>query len=113
MIRKQRQIKAINFLRKIDCDNIADELENDEIDQPVRSWINANLTDLDSKIRAARIVDNDRYFSCCPEIIEPFFKLLESCLDGVQPPLVFGADELGLDPTIKKSLSFQIQFLNF
>ena len=102
LIRKQRQIKAINFLRKIDCCNIADELENNEIDQPVRSWINANLSDLDSKIRAARIVDDDRYFSCSPEIIELFFNLLERCLDGVQPPLVFGADELRLDPTIKK-----------
>lgn len=60
------------------------------------------MVDLDSKIRSARIVDDDRFFSCCPEIIEPFFDLLERCLDGVQPPLVFGADELGLDPTIKK-----------
>lgn len=102
LIRKQRQFKAVNFLRKIDCQNIADELENDELDQPVRSWINANLSELDAKIRASRIVDGDRYFSCCPEIIEPFFNLLEKCLDGVQPPLIFGADELGLDPTIKK-----------
>ena len=102
LIRKQRQIKAIQFLRSIDCPYLADELEDEDISQPVRSWINANLSEHDAKIRSARIVENDRYFSCCPYLINPFFDLLERCIDGVVPPLIFGADELCLDATIRK-----------
>lgn len=102
LIRKERQAKAIQFLIKINCPNIAELLQSQEFERPTRSWINANLEKLESKISSARIVDYDRYFACTPDIITLFFSSLEKCINDVPAPLVFGADELSLEPTLKK-----------
>lgn len=71
-----------------------------------------NLEMLESKISSARIVDYDRYFACTPEIITLFFSSLEKCIREIPPPLVFGADELILEPTLKKNLLFLKIYLN-
>lgn len=72
LIRKERQVKAIQFLIKINCPNIAELLQSQEFERPTRSWINANLEKLESKISSARIVDYDRYFASTPDIITLF-----------------------------------------
>lgn len=101
-IRKKRQIKAIKFLNEIKCKQIAEELENEDIDTPARTWINYNLEDLCSKIRQARIVDYDRFFACTTDIVKSFFELSGPHIEDKNPALIFGADELGLDPSFKK-----------
>ena len=83
--------------------DIAEELENNDIESPVRSWINCNLDELCCKIRSAQVVDYDRYFACSTSIITSFFLISCECLSNAPPSLIFGADELGLDPTIKKN----------
>lgn len=112
MIRKRRQSNAISFLRAIKCEKIAEELENNDIESPVRSWINCNLEELCFKIRSAKVVDYDRYFACVTSVITSFYKVSSECLSDVAPALIFGADELDLDPTIKKkkkkNASFQM-----
>ena len=75
---------------------------DEDIETPARSWINSNLLDLCAKIRQARIVDIDRFFSCTTEIVKSFFELSSPLLEDKSPALIFGADELGLDPTLKK-----------
>lgn len=39
-IRKECQAKAIQFLNKIKCPNIAELLQSQEFERPTRSWIN-------------------------------------------------------------------------
>ena len=89
-------------MKTIKCDNIADEIEQSEINEPVRSWINKHLEDLDSKIKSARIVDNDRYYACTPDILNSYFSVIGPILTRAHPALIFGADETHLDPKIKK-----------
>ncbi|KAK8889283.1 hypothetical protein M9Y10_034029 [Tritrichomonas musculus] len=101
-IRKDRNKRAVNFLKAIKCDNIADEIEQSEINEPVRSWINKHLEDLDSKIKSARIVDNDRYYACTPDILNSYLSVIGPILTRAHPALIFGADETHLDPKIKK-----------
>ena len=101
-IRKRRQLNAIQFLNEINCKIIAEELMEEDLESPARTWINSNLLELCSKIRQARIVDYDRFFSCTTEIIQSFFELSSPHLEDKSPALIFGADELGLDPSLKK-----------
>ena len=101
-IRKERQKQAIQFLKEIKCDLIADDLEQEELEEPVRSWINSHLNELESSIKAARIVDNDRYYSCSPEILNSYFNIARPLLTKTHPALIFGGDETHLDPKIKK-----------
>ena len=42
-IRRKRQHNAIEFLKMINCNIKSSELEEEELDEPVRSWINAHL----------------------------------------------------------------------
>ena len=89
-------------MKEIKCNNILEVIENETIEDPVRSWINKNLNELEAKIKSARVVDYEWYFVCTPGIIIAFFKITCEVLDGVESALIFGADELGLDPSIKK-----------
>ena len=102
LIRKERKCKAIKFLKNIGCDNIVNDLESEDFQEPVRSWINQNLIELHAKIKSARVVDSERYFSCTTEIIISFFQISSEILKDVEPALIFGADELGLDASINK-----------
>lgn len=108
--RKKVHIAAIYFLNAIICYQIAEEMMNEDIETPVRSWINCNLEDICSKIRPARVVDYDRFFSCTTENVKAFFDTLRPCIVDKSPALIFGADELGLDPTLKKKYIF-IEFI--
>lgn len=47
-IRRERQCSAISFLNSINCSNISDELQGEYIDEPVRSWLNGHLQELES-----------------------------------------------------------------
>lgn len=75
---------------------------NEDIETPVRSWINCNLEDWCSKIRQARVIDYDGFFSCTTDIVKAFFDTSKPFIEDKSPALIFGADELGLDPTLKK-----------
>lgn len=46
----------------------------------------------------------DRFFSCTTEIVRTFFELSSPHLENKNPALIFGADELGLDPQLKKKI---------
>lgn len=102
IIRKERQAKSIQFLTKIKYPNLAELLQSQEFERPTRSWINANLEMLESKISSARIVDYDQYFACTQEIITLFFSSVEKCIRDIPLPLVFRADELSFETTLKK-----------
>lgn len=101
-IRRERQKAAINFLDSINCNNIADELRDEEIDEPVRSWLNGHLQELESSIKSGEVVDNDRYYSCTPQVLNAYFDISKQLLENTHPALIFGADETGLDPKVKK-----------
>ena len=77
----------------INCNIISSELEEEELDERVRSWINAHLEELDSSIKASRLVDNDRFFSCTPQLLNPYFNLVKPLLENTHPHL---------DPKLKK-----------
>ena len=102
LIRKERQKQAVSFLNEINCTNIANDLEDDDINEPVRSWINGHLQELQASIKSAQIVDNDRYFACTPQILNSYFDVAKPLLQTTPPALIFGADEIGLEPKIKK-----------
>lgn len=88
-------------------------MEEEEFDEPVRSWINEHLNELESSIKSGLVVDNDKYFSCTPQILINFFKVSQTVLKETHSSLVFGADEMGLETAIKKSKLFQIISMNF
>lgn len=67
-----------------------------------KCFINTHLEELDSSIKAFRVVDNDRFFSCTPKILNPCFTLVKPLLENTHPCLIFGADETHLDPKLKK-----------
>lgn len=113
LIKKERQINASYFLRAIKCKVIAEEIENEDINAPVRTWINSHLEELCCKIRSSRIVDYDRFFACTTQILKAFYQISSNCLDGISPALIFGADELGLDPTLKKKYIIPIEVQDF
>lgn len=75
---------------------------NEDIETPVRSWINCNLEDWCSKISQSRVVDYDRFFSCTTDIVKAFFDTSKPFIENKSPALIFVSDELGLDPTLKK-----------
>lgn len=102
LIRKERQVKAIQFLNEIKCKILADELEDDDLEEPVRSWLNEHLEDFDAKIRAARAVDFDRFISCSKDVLIPYLELLYSILSDSHPTLIFGGDESSLELKLKK-----------
>ena len=91
-IRRERQSSAIRFLDAINCSNISDELREEEIDEPVRSWLNGHLKELESSILSGKVVDNDRYYSCTPQILNSYFNIAKPLLETTHPALIFGAD---------------------
>ena len=55
ILKKRRQQNAVKFLRSINCENIAAEIEEEFIDEPVRSWINAHLEEMETSIRSSQV----------------------------------------------------------
>ena len=102
LIRRERQKKAIDFLTQINCTNIADELQEEDIDEPVRSWINIHLNELEASVKSGQIVDYERYFSCTPQKVTPYLNTVKPLLENTHPALIFGADETGLEAKLKK-----------
>lgn len=100
ILKKRRQQNAVKFLRSINCENIAAEIEEEFIDEPVRSWINAHLEEMEASIRSSRVVDFDRYLSCNLSIIQTYFTVAKRVLQNVHPSLIFGGDESYLDPQV-------------
>lgn len=59
-----RQSSDIRFLDAIIYSNISNELREEEIDKPIRSWLNGHLKELESSILSGQVVGNDRIYSC-------------------------------------------------
>ncbi|KAK8893907.1 hypothetical protein M9Y10_022336 [Tritrichomonas musculus] len=100
ILKKRRQQNAVKFLRSINCENITAEIEEEFIDEQVRSWINAHLEEMEASIRSSRVVDFDRYLSCNLSIIQTYFTVARRVLQNVHPSLIFGGDESYLDPQV-------------
>lgn len=102
LIRKKRYVKEIRFLTEIKCQNLADEIEEEDHDEPVRSWLNEHLEELDAKIISSLVVDFDRFISCTADILLPYLNSVYSILIDSHPTLIFGGDESGLEHKLKK-----------
>lgn len=106
LIRLERQIK----IKK--CNFIAERLESEELKEPVRSWLNEHLEELNSKIKSVHVIDIDKYISCTNDILVPYFELITSVLEDFHPTLIFGADEHFMLRNGPKHPNFPAMFCN-
>lgn len=97
-----RQSSDIRFLDAIIYSNISNELREEEIDKPIRSWFNGHLKELESSILSGQVVGNDRIYSCTFQILNFYFSIVKPLLETTHTALILGADEIGLGPKIKK-----------
>lgn len=61
------------------CKVIVEEIESDDINAPVRTWINCHLEEFFCKIRSSRVVDYDRLFACRTKILKAFYQNSSEC----------------------------------
>ena len=78
----ERYISAAKFLREIKCDKLAAKLEDEDIIQPSRTWINGIIEKIDASLQYPTLVDGKRFLACSNVVIDEFFLIyLEKSLE--------------------------------
>ena len=88
-----RQNKAIEFLRLVHSDGLADKLSEELIEKPKRSWINGILEIIDAKLTTAKIIDSKRFLACSFETLNAYFEKFGSFIRSFNKLLIFNTDE--------------------
>lgn len=98
-LRLRRLESAENFLIKVNCYSIYDEIIQQAGNyEATRDWLYKNLDNLQSELQSPRNVVINRFVSCTPEKIHYYTSILIPKLDNIDPSLRFCADETMLAP---------------
>ena len=96
-IKENRLNKAHNFLMAIGAEKKADDIIQEDVDGPCRSWINALMEKIDARLAKVRFIEGKRFTACSFEVVDEFFAKFDALLRSTPPELMFSADETMID----------------
>lgn len=104
-LRKERFTKARNFLLKINCYNIINELADEfKKHDAGKDWVYQHMDELEADLQTPRNIELNRLVACTPEKISHYTDTLFPRLREINAALRFTADETMLQPTTNKKV---------
>ena len=95
---KNRRIqKAFEFLNALGAEKSAQNLIEDDVGTPCRTWINNITKKIDVYLAKVQFVDGKRFFSCSFSVLDEFFDKFGDLMSTTPPELLFSVDETMLD----------------
>ena len=91
--------KAIQFLRLINSDGLADTLDEHIFESPSRQWVNSIIVMIDAKLAQAKFIDGKRFLACSFETIHKYFDTISPIIKEYDKILVFTSDETMMECT--------------
>ena len=103
-LKKARIKEGIEFLASTGSPQLAEKLEAQPVDPPVRSWVNKRLSELEAMLKYKRVIDIKRLLACTPEHISEYHNKYSELIRRTPSPLLFGADETMLEASGRKKV---------
>ena len=92
-LKVERYNKAIEFLRLIRSEKLANKLEDVVIQKPSRSWINTIIQYLEARLDKPRLIDGRRFLAVSYESIRNYFEQFGSFIQSFNKLCIITADE--------------------
>ena len=106
-IKTERIRKGVKFLLKCKCQKLAQTIADNEPLEPSRSWVNAQLEELQISLKKPVYIDAARRDACSKQRLVSFYEKHSQLISETPPELILGADETMLSTTYRgKVLTF-------
>ena len=92
-LKRNRNLNAMNFLKRLNCLILAKKYMNDFIKRPSRAWVNTTLEKISCSLKNRKSIDENKLLCCKSDVISHFFATYHAILEKIPPFLLFNADE--------------------